>query len=66
VGKKKSMSEEPTAEWLNGIGSETPEQRLAFRNWMQRSGEWSLEDKNQEMIKQGWLPLLRGEDKKVH
>jgi len=67
VGKMKSKFEElPVPEWLTGIGSETLEQWLAFRDWMRGSGGSSLDDKNHEIIKQGWLPIIRGEHKKLH
>ena len=68
MGKKKSKSkievEEP--KWLAGLGSETLEQRLWFRNWLRWNGWWSLDDEHKEIIKQGWLPIIRGEYKKWH
>lgn len=49
VDKKKSDADEPIPKWLEGLGSETPEQRLAFRDWMQSSA-WSLGEEHQEII----------------
>lgn len=62
VGEKKSATDESTPNWLTGLGSETLEQRLAFQNWMRSS----LDDRHQEIIVRGWLPLIRGEHKEVH
>jgi hypothetical protein len=66
VGKKKSKTDESIPKWLTGLGSETLEQRLAFRNWIQWSGGRSLDDEYKEIIMRGWLPIIRGEYKKSH
>ncbi len=65
MGEKKSTTDEPIPNWLSGLGSETLEYLLAFRNWMEGSGG-SLGDELQETIKQGWLPVIRGDHKEVH
>ena len=66
MGKKKGKVEKPIPEWLKGLDSVTLEQRLWFRNWLRWNGWWSLDDEHKEMIKQGWLPIIRGEYKKSH
>jgi hypothetical protein len=52
VGENKSETDESIPTWLAGLGSETPEQVLAFHNWLQSSPN----DKHMEIVKQSWLP----------
>lgn len=66
VGKKKSKTEVPTPEWLTGLDSITLEERLWFRNWTRWGGWFGLDDEHKEIIKRGWLPVIRGEHKKYH
>lgn len=62
MGEKKSTTDEPTPSWLTGLGSETPEERVAFQEWILSSPDYML----REMIKQAWLPLIRVDYKKLH
>lgn len=64
MDEKNSKIDESIPTWLSGLGSETPEQRLAFQNWLVCSG--SLDDKLKERVAQGLLRLIRGEYKQVH
>jgi hypothetical protein len=65
VGKKKSKTDESIPTWLTGLGSETLEQLLAFREWMRGSG-LRRDDEHQEIVKRGWLPIIRGQYKEAH
>jgi len=58
VGEKNSKIDESIPTWLSGLGSETPEQRLAFQNWLGHSG--GLDDKLKERVQQGLLRIVRG------
>ncbi len=62
MGEKKSTIDEPTPSWLTGVGSETLDQRAAFQDWLESSPDYW----RQEMIRQLWLPLIRGEYKRLH
>jgi len=64
VGENKSKTDESIPTWLSGLGSETPEQRLAFQNWLGCRGD--LDDKLKERVDQGLLRIIRGEYGKVH
>ncbi len=66
MGEKKSMADDSTPEWLAGLGSETLEQLLWFRNWLRGDERWNLDDKHKEIIERGWMPIIRGEYKKYH
>lgn len=62
VSKNNSKADESIPQWLTGLGSETFEQQLAFRNWMQLGGA-GRGDEHLEIVKQGWLPHIRREHK---
>lgn len=65
MGEKKSTIDEPIPNWLAGLGSETLEQLLSFRSWLEGSGK-SLGDEHLELVKQGWLAAIPPEHQDVH
>ena len=65
MGEKKNTIDEPIPNWLSGLGSETLEQLLSFRSWMEGGGK-SLDDEHLEIVKRGWLAAIRPEHKDVH